>query len=478
MKKKLSALLLALCCLWICLFPASALEPTANYDAFDEIFLDQTTLLDWYFMLDTEYMHYLISDALYPWEEHLGDGCPPVTVSAADFEAILYRHFRPTDDQLTALRIACSYDSAHETYQLQAYGLGGGLPPRRYMGYTANSDGTYDIFWQNITYGKLDLTDAAITEALEAEGWPDTWNYGGKVYHNSAEGYVAILSYDSFGRRYHVELNQNDVRFLSCDSFSKADLPATFDHVKQVTVSAPDGIGLSDATDAFPDYTRITIETRTDAAMIASLIEAFPETADHGNWAVYTFSTNASPQKAFSLQIALPEEAKSFFVCLRSENGNFRAMAYQLLQTEFGTVLSVPLSPGTLPDIAFFCSEEDMTPPITDTSAEESAPPDSIEATEPPDAFPTTDNHETTAPQDQVTSPGTGTLPPSDAQTDPTSSAPHSRPETERPDSSETDTADSSTSFAGCGSTLCLPWLLLLVIPFALCASPHDRTRR
>lgn len=477
MKKRLSALLLTLCCLWIFLFPAAALEPTANYDAFDEIFLDQTTLLDWYFVLDTEYMHYLISDALYPWEEHLNDGCPPVSVSAADFEAVLYRHFRPSDDQLTALRIACSYDSANETYQIQAYGLGGGLPPRRYMGYIANSDGTYDIFWQNITYQKLDLTDSAVTEALEAAGWPDTWSYGGMVYRNSAEGYVAILSYDDFGRRYHVELNQNDVCFLSCDSFSKEDLPTAFDHVKQVTVSAPDGVTLSGITDAFPDYTRIAIEARADAAEITSLIEAFPETADHGDWVIYTFSANASPQKAFSLQVALPEETKSVFVCQCEENGNFRALAYQFLQTESGTCLSVSLSPGALSDIALFCSEEDIIPPITDTADTEPAPPDSIEETDPPHAFPTTDIPVTTAPTDQATSSGTGTLPPNDMQSDPTSSAPQTNPDTEYPDSTDSSAAGSSTSTAGCGSTLCLPWLLLLAVPFAMYAS-QDRAHR
>lgn len=375
--KRLVGLLLSLICLIASISPpAFGLEPTALYDSLDIAFSTQLSELDRFFTLDVEYIHYKISSVLYPWELAESMGWQPMTVRAEAFEEQLYRYFAPDDDLLARLRTACSYNESAQTYQVQAYGgFGGGMKPRRYMGYVALGDGTYKVFWQNIGYLFLDSTDGDLMSRLEQAGWPSKWEHEGRIYHSGAEGYYTIASYDSFGKCYTVSMNEGIVRVHACDTFTAADLPDAFDHVKEVTLIAPDGMTVLGASDAFPDRSTLEIVPVTDDNLLEAIRSFFPSPI--GEWSAFTMTAASLPQSPITLRMHLSDTERTPFVCLSDSAGNMREIPSTIEPTEDGALLSFEIADSlTLFAVCLVePSETDPTPiipPTVDTS--ETAP--------------------------------------------------------------------------------------------------------
>ncbi|MBE6976173.1 MAG: hypothetical protein E7439_03120 [Ruminococcaceae bacterium] len=266
MKKALS-LLIALAC--FCALVATPAQ--AAPDPMAVKFQDALSMLDHFYELNAEYMIRIANDYFVSWEN-----MEPVTVPAADYEAMLHKHFVLDDAVLESIRSYGSgavYDAASQTYTVEwTGGFGGNLPPREYRGYVKNGE-TYDVYYGNITYSFLrDVLPEGMNEDAYAETHknPDTWavEYNGLFYENGPDGWYAIASYDNYGRKYTVELNGDVVRIISCTNYTEADLPGAFDDKEvsdEIIYDIPqDSIAIPE-NDCFPGGTTVKAEPATDS---------------------------------------------------------------------------------------------------------------------------------------------------------------------------------------------------------------------
>ena len=165
-------------------------------------------------------------------------------IPAAKYEAGLERYFALTDAQLDTHRTEMMYDwqtdsylprynEATDSYYVQYMGgRGGMLADRQYLGYEQTGDGFYTVFYQHLNYEFL--SDAGNKKAEQA-GWPETFTYNGKVYENGPDGYYRVESRDDYGIMYKLEYHGKQVRILSQEDYTAADLPDEFKKATIVT---------------------------------------------------------------------------------------------------------------------------------------------------------------------------------------------------------------------------------------------------
>ncbi|MBE6542268.1 MAG: LamG domain-containing protein [Ruminococcaceae bacterium] len=180
---------------------------------------------------------------IYPWfiVEHVSDYFTdmsnsylnPALVPAWEYESVLRKHFVIDDITLSQIRSITSYNSESDTYSLTYLGGRGygTLHDREYLGYIANEDGTYDVFFNHINIKSL---DKEIITSLLGEGasdGPAYLMYDGVVYVHSpyGTGYNTRVGIDNYGMKYTVEINGDVMRFISSEAYSAEDLPEKFD---------------------------------------------------------------------------------------------------------------------------------------------------------------------------------------------------------------------------------------------------------
>lgn len=223
--KKILMLLVALAVLLSLCAAAMATEPQQSLD---EVFEGATESLDTFYELDGHYMATKVMQTLYTWEEMEQNNYEPKTVAAAEVEAVLYKFFAPTEDQLQSFRENLNYDAAAGTYELSPWGgFGGFLPERQYLGYQKQED-TYQVYWQAVDYAYLGTVLPEDTDEYvyaESLGWPETITYGGLEYSSGPDGYYRINGLLPQGKVYTVEYNEGVVRILSAATFDQQSFP-------------------------------------------------------------------------------------------------------------------------------------------------------------------------------------------------------------------------------------------------------------
>ena len=345
MKKVLTVLVAVFCLCALLVFPAkAATDPLAAK------FNGALDLLDWFYDYNYHYMIRVGSDAFISWENW-----DPVSVPAAEFDAVLHQHFVITDDQIRELReignrdynneiwddetgelieVIPFFDEATQTYTVQNYGgFGGTLAPRQYLGYVKNGD-TYDVLYQNITYADLrDYLPEGVDEEEYANqlGWPQFIELEGILFEAGPDGYCAILSYDDFGRKYTVELNGDIVRIISCTEYTAADLPAKFDDRTEVEVQIPEDAGI-----VIPDHDNFPGGTVVNVAPLTSETVTNAMTSVADKYVAYDFTATldgqqVQPSGELEVTFAIPEDfSTDVAVYYLAEDGTMETLAVQV----------------------------------------------------------------------------------------------------------------------------------------------------
>jgi len=259
----------------------------------NQTFADALWLLDggFGFELNAVYMHFVVSREI---SQNNMDDMGPFCVPADEYEAILYKYFAVSDAQLQQIReYETEYDAQEQTYTFSYYGGFGGSPADYgYLGYVTNGDG-YDLYSIGYAHTYLDSKFSSYQEYesyMESLNWPETVTYEGVVYEGSMGDYVAAAELDT-GRKYHVQLNDGVVKFISCTNFERSELPEKFEPIApNVTVTLPsDGsVTLPDTDDIFADGTEVTVAVITDPAVVNTAKTALAEIATE--FVVYDFS--------------------------------------------------------------------------------------------------------------------------------------------------------------------------------------------
>ena len=181
-------------------------------------------------------MAHTICGKVYSWEEGEANDWTPQPMAASEFEKYLDIYFVADAANIAVLRAyeiwdhidQCMkpfYDAETDTYRVFFVGgFGGAMPKREYLGYVATETG-YKVYYQHMTYEYLE-GEAAMAEA-EKQGWPDTLAYNGYTYENGPDGYVRLLSRDTYGNVYEVQYNDGIVRVLSQKAYTAKDLPTS-----------------------------------------------------------------------------------------------------------------------------------------------------------------------------------------------------------------------------------------------------------
>lgn len=251
------------------------------------------------FELNPVYMHFVVSREI---SQNNMDDMGPFCVPAEEYEQILYQYFAVSDAQLQQIRTAeTEYDATNQTYTFEYYGGFGGAPASfGYLGYVTSGDG-YDLYSIGYDHTYLDTkfeSYEAYEAFMESMGWADSVTYEGVLYEGSMGDYVASVELDS-GRKYHVQLNDGVVKFISCTTFERGELPEKFEPIApNVTVTLPaDGsVTLPDTDNIFADGTEVTVAVVMDTAVVDTAKAALAEIATE--FVVYDFSAVKDSQPA------------------------------------------------------------------------------------------------------------------------------------------------------------------------------------
>ena len=227
MKRSVLVLLAVILSVTAFCIPVSAAKQTRSLDY---IFDDQLGSLDYFHELSPSYMAFRVSRDLYELylPDDLGEDEYEYPISAEIYENYLFTLFEVSDVTLNAVRLEAGYNEAEKTYVLNFIGgFGGMLPPREYQGFKNNGDGTYSVFYATINY--LYLPDSEYDNISDLD-WPSEYEYNGKIYENSPDGYVYIDGVLKSGRVYTVSYNEKTgiVRLIAQNDYTEADLPESF----------------------------------------------------------------------------------------------------------------------------------------------------------------------------------------------------------------------------------------------------------
>jgi len=322
MKKILSVFVILACLCALLAMPVhGAQDPMAAK------FQDALGRLDYFYDYDYNYMIRVATDAFVTWESR-----DPVSVSAAEFDAVLHKHFVITDNQIKELRELGNRDYSTtiydeqtwqpietipffneetQTYTFQYYGgFGGMLAEREYWGYVING-ATYDVYYRHITYQFLSevLPEGTTESDLFGDSWPEKYEYQGVTYENGPDGYYTVKSRDSYGRKYTVEMNGDVVRIISCVNFTEADAPASFDD-KNITYDIPQNSGVSiPENDCFTGNTTVKVEPVVSGSVFQTAQTAMAEVAE--KFVAYEFTatknnTAVQPNGKLTVTFAIP----------------------------------------------------------------------------------------------------------------------------------------------------------------------------
>lgn len=303
MKRFLMMAVMLACVLSMCVFPAAAEEYN---ETLDQVFERATAALDTFYELDGEYMATRVVQMLYSWEEMEQNEYAPKVMSADEVEAVLYRYFAPTDQDLERFRNYLGYNAAQGTYSLEPWGgMGGVMSERDYIGYSVDGD-IYSIYWQTVEYAFLaDVLPEGTDEWTYAEslGYPPTIEYDGQVYEAGMDGYYRLVGYLDYGNVYTATYLDGVVRLLSKGTFTTAELPVFKD------IPADSGVSI-DVGDAFVGGTTVTVTTGCTEPVMDRAAAAVEEIARV--FAVYDLSAKkdgetVQPNGTIEVTFALPE---------------------------------------------------------------------------------------------------------------------------------------------------------------------------
>lgn len=329
MKKAISILLSILCIFSLFTVTAySAPDPMAIK------FQEALGFLDYYYDYNYDYMIRFVTDTfLEPsWNDDMW--WKPVSVSAAQFDAVLHEYFVITDAQIKQLReegnhyysteiydeetdelieVIPFFDEATQTYSFTFYGgFGGSLAPRQYLGYVKNGE-TYDVYYQNITYEYLE--DVLIEGAdVFFDELTDTAVYEGKIYEGGPDGFYRIKSLDNYGRKYTVEMNGDVVRIISCVDYTEKQLPDAFDDKEvedEVIYDIPEnGNVFIPENDCFEGSTTVKVEEISDGNTLQIVNNAMKTVAE--KYIAYEFSAtqdgvSVQPNGKLTIIFTIPE---------------------------------------------------------------------------------------------------------------------------------------------------------------------------
>lgn len=310
MKKTIVLLLIVAC---MCLL--SVIPSTAAPDPLAQKFQQSLALLDHFYRLNYEYMIRIASD-------QFTESFDPVTVPAADFDAVLHKYFVIDEEGIKELRNYGNrvfsteytfYDETADTYTFQYYGgFGGNLPARKYAGYKVNGD-TYDVYYCRISYEYL---EDIIPEGTNIDDLPLHENgfdviYNGVVYEGGPDGYYRTIGLLNEGRKYTVEMNGDVVRLISSADFTESDMPSSFDDKERPSYDIEENSGVTiPENECFDSETSVKVETINDSVKLQKIDKAMGTVGEKYVAFEFTATKNGAsvqPNGKLTVTFALPE---------------------------------------------------------------------------------------------------------------------------------------------------------------------------
>ncbi len=315
MKKTISLLIFAMC---ICsLF---AVTVNAAPDPMAVKFQDALEVLDWMYDYDAYYMIKVANQQFEGQFKEDADGGEYAVIPATEYEAVLHKYFVISDAILNTIRqyddMLLVYSEVNKTYTVyRVGGIGGVLPPREYLGYVKNGE-TYDVYYRHLTYEFLDdvLPEGTTVDDIIGNEWPDTVEYGGKVYQGGPEGFYTVKSRDNYGRKYTVEMNGDVVRIISCVDYTEGQQPNIFDDKEiedEVIYDIPENNKVSiPENDCFEGNTTVKVEEIKSGNTMQTVNKAMETVAE--KYVAYEFTAikdNVAVQPNGKLEVtfAIPD---------------------------------------------------------------------------------------------------------------------------------------------------------------------------
>ena len=315
MKRTISVFMLA-----VCICSLFAVTVSAAPDPLAVKFQDTLEVLDWMYDYDAYYMIKVANQQFEGQFKEDADGNEFAVVPASEYEAVLHKYFVISDAMLNTIRqyddMLLVYNEANSTYTLyHVGGMGGVLPPREYLGYVKNGE-TYDVYYRHLTYEFLDdvLPEGTTVEDIIGDQWPDTVEYGGKVYQGGPEGFYTVKSRDNYGRKYTVELNGDVVRIISCVDYTEGQQPNAFDDKEvedEVIYDIPDNSNVSiPENDCFEGNTTVKVEEITGGNTMQTVNKAMETVAE--KYVAYEFTATkdnvaVQPNGKLAVTFAIPD---------------------------------------------------------------------------------------------------------------------------------------------------------------------------
>ena len=148
------------------------------------------------------------------------------TLAAAIVDEFMADHFVFTDEMLAQVRERIGYDAEREVYVLPFHGgLGGMNKPREYVSYVKNSNNTYSLYYQTIDW--IELSQAGYDKINAMEDYPSKFEFEGKTYESTSEGYFCKNGYKNDGLVHTLEVKNNIARFISTGKYTGSKVPVT-----------------------------------------------------------------------------------------------------------------------------------------------------------------------------------------------------------------------------------------------------------
>lgn len=257
---------------------------------------------------DENYIYEIVCEALYTWEKGEKVNFQPIVFSEKEFEDMIHAYFVCGNDMIEKVRKLpdAAYDAKNKTYKAIYFGgMGGMLAPRQYAGFIDNGNGTYDVYFEHVTYEFLPAEiENQLTQSVE---WPATYEYDGKIFEPGPEGYYRIASCDKYGRKYTVDYKDCKVRLAAVNEFAEKDYPSKFS-VRKYTYNIPSSVSILSAN-AFENGTKLTITELKKGTKYKNAEEAISGVS--GKYAIYDFSAvkggkNVQPNGDFVFEIEVP----------------------------------------------------------------------------------------------------------------------------------------------------------------------------
>ncbi|MBR5223452.1 MAG: hypothetical protein IKV81_04745 [Clostridia bacterium] len=189
---------------------------------------NKTDYADYFFGgYNVDYVVYYVSMMFVNQEDELFDNNTMTSPFNGDtINMFLNENFILSEDMLSLVKNGLGYDATTNIYHIPFIGGFGGMnKPREYVSYVKNSNNTYSLYYQTIDW--IELSQAGYDKINAMEDYPSKFEFEGKTYESTSEGYFCKNGYKNDGLVHTLEVKNNIARFISTGKYTGSKVPVT-----------------------------------------------------------------------------------------------------------------------------------------------------------------------------------------------------------------------------------------------------------